>query len=796
MKKLSLLALFLSTMHLSMAQTARLQVIHNCAATAAATVDVRVNGAFPNASFDNLAFRTATPFITVPAGQNLVVTINLPNSVDSSGSLFRQTFNLTANGTFVVVASGTIGAGTYTPATPFSLQVLSTARETSASGAGFTDIVVLHGATDAPTVDVNAVGAGNLINNISYPQFSSYIGLPVANSNVQVLLANGVNVVQEYQAPLATLNTGGLALTVLASGFLNPGANNSGPGFGLFAATPAGGALIALPPVSTTPARLQVLHNCASPAAGSVDVWLNNTKLLANFAFRTATPFINAPAGTPFDLTIKLPGSTDTLNPVFKVTGLILNSAQRYLAVASGNVGGGFNPARPFSIELFGMARETAVTAGDTTRVLVYHGATDAPAVDVAAVGAGVIVDSIAYSNFRGYLGLPTANYSLQVRPTGSNVVVQQYSAPLSTLSFADSAIVVLASGYLNPAQNNNGPAFGLFVARASGGPFVPLPTQANSPARLQVIHNCAAPAAASVDVWINNSKDVPNFAFRSATPFINAAGGTPFDITIKLPGSTDTLNPLFKITGLVLESGRAYTAIASGTIAGTFSPATPFSIQLYDETREVSDDPAEVDVLVYHGATDAPAVSVSEPNLQATLIPSLSYAQFDPDGYLELPPANYTLRVSAGSTVVGNYQAQLTNLAGSAITVLASGFVNPSANSNGASFGLWVATAAGGPLTQLPIVTGLGNELLEDEISVYPNPATDQLQVQFSKELGLGTSLSIQDLSGRTILKDDLPNSVGGVRTYQVSNLPSGIYLIRITNDKTNITKKLIISN
>jgi hypothetical protein len=676
------------------------------------------------------------------------------------------------------------------------LQVLSTARETSTGGAGFTDVIVMHGATDAPTVDVNAVGVGNLINDISYPQFSSYLSLPLANYNVQVLLANGLNVVQEYQAPLASLNTGGLALTVVASGFLNPGANNSGPAFGLFAATPAGGALIALPPVSTTPARLQVLHNCATPAADSVDVWLNNTKLLPNFAFRTATSFINAPAGTPFDLTIKLPGSTDTLNPVFKVTGLILNSAQRYLAVASGNVGSGFNPVRPFSIELFGMARESAVTAGDTTRVLVFHGATDAPAVDVAAVGAGVIVDSIAYRNFRGYLGLPTANYSLQVRPEGSNVVVQQYSAPLATLGLADSAIVVLASGYLNPAQNNNGPAFGLFVARASGGAFVPLPTQASSPARLQVIHNCAAPAAASVDVWINNTKNVPNFAFRTATPFINAAGGTPFDITIKLPGSTDTLNPLFKITGLVLESGRAYTAIASGTIAGTFNPATPFSIQLYDRTREVAADTNEVDVLVFHGSTDAPAVSVTEPNLSATLIPSLSYPQFNPAGYLELQPLNYTLRVSAGATVVGNYQANLTNLRKSAITVLASGFVNPANNSNGASFGLWVATAAGGNLTQLPLVTGLGNELLEDEISIFPNPATDQVQIQFSKELGFGTRLSIQDLSGRTIIKDELPNMDGGLRTYQVNDLPSGIYLIRINNDKTNITKKLIISN
>ena len=45
-------------------------------------------------------------------------------------------------------------------------------------------------------------------------------------------------------------------------------------------------------------ARLQVIHNSADVAADQVDVYLNGTLLLDNFAFRTATPFIDAPAGT------------------------------------------------------------------------------------------------------------------------------------------------------------------------------------------------------------------------------------------------------------------------------------------------------------------------------------------------------------------------------------------------------------------------------------------------------------------------------------------------------------------
>ena len=44
-------------------------------------------------------------------------------------------------------------------------------------------------------------------------------------------------------------------------------------------------------------ARVQVIHNSADAAAAVVDVWLNDQLLLDNFAFRTASPFIDAPAG-------------------------------------------------------------------------------------------------------------------------------------------------------------------------------------------------------------------------------------------------------------------------------------------------------------------------------------------------------------------------------------------------------------------------------------------------------------------------------------------------------------------
>jgi hypothetical protein len=53
-------------------------------------------------------------------------------------------------------------------------------------------------------------------------------------------------------------------------------------------------------------ARVQVIHNSADAAAASVDVYLDDALLLDNFAFRTASSFIDAPAGTEFTITIAL----------------------------------------------------------------------------------------------------------------------------------------------------------------------------------------------------------------------------------------------------------------------------------------------------------------------------------------------------------------------------------------------------------------------------------------------------------------------------------------------------------
>ena len=454
--------------------TARVQVIHNSADMAAETVDVWLDNTL---LLDDFMFRTASPFVDAPAGVEFTIAIQGPDSESPENPIWSQNYTLEDGETYVLVANGIVSPDGYDPATPFDIYVNGMGRE-EASMSGNTDVLVFHGSTDAPTVDVVEIGAGagTIVDDLMYGDFQGYLELPTADYVLDIRDETGMNSVVAYSAPLATLGLEDAALVTVASGFLNPDNNSDGPAFGLWVALPTGGELIALPVYEPT-ARVQVIHNSADMAAETVDVWLDNTLLLDDFMFRTASPFVDAPAGVEFTIAIQGPDSESPENPIWS-QNYTLEDGETYVLVANGIVSpDGYDPATPFDIYVNGMGREEASMSGNTD-VLVFHGSTDAPTVDVVetGVGAGTIVDDIMYGDFQGYLELPTNDYQLTIKDETGAVTVAVFEAPLSSLGLDGAALVTVASGFLFPNNNSNGPAFGLWVALPAGGDLVELP--------------------------------------------------------------------------------------------------------------------------------------------------------------------------------------------------------------------------------------------------------------------------------------------------------------------------------
>ena len=230
--------------------------------------------------------------------------------------------------------------------------------------------------------------------------------------------------------------------------------------------------------ITAQTARVQVIHNSADAAAEFVDVYLNDALLIPNFEFRTASPFIDAPAGEEIGLSVAPPNSSGVEEAIFTAP-VTLTEGETYVVVADGIVSGsGYNPPQDFGLQIYPLGREAASDPANTD-VLVHHGSTDAPAVDVVetGVGAGTIVDDLAYTEFQGYLELPTADYTLQINTADGSTGVVAYAAPLATLALDGAALVAVASGFLDPSQNSDGPAFGVYVALPAGGELVALPS-------------------------------------------------------------------------------------------------------------------------------------------------------------------------------------------------------------------------------------------------------------------------------------------------------------------------------
>ncbi len=64
-----------------------------------------------------------------------------------------MTTTLADGETYVVVADGIVSPTGYNPAPAFNLEVYAGAQETSANPSN-TDVLIHHGSTDAPTVDI------------------------------------------------------------------------------------------------------------------------------------------------------------------------------------------------------------------------------------------------------------------------------------------------------------------------------------------------------------------------------------------------------------------------------------------------------------------------------------------------------------------------------------------------------------------------------------------------------------------------------------------------------------------
>jgi len=157
-------------------------------------------------------------------------------------------------------------------------------------------------------------------------------------------------------------------------------------------------------------ANVRVLH--ASPDAPAVDVFVDGSEAISDLAFNDITDYVALPAGAH---TIQVfPASADgTGDPVMEAD-VTLTADTDYTIAAVGLLA---------DIEPLVLVDDNTAPAAGEANLRFVHASPDAPAVDIYADGAGVVVPNASFKDASGYLNLAADTYNLEVRAAGTETV-------------------------------------------------------------------------------------------------------------------------------------------------------------------------------------------------------------------------------------------------------------------------------------------------------------------------------------------------------------------------------------
>lgn len=223
---------------------------------------------------------------------------------------------------------------------------------------------------------------------------------------------------------------------------------------------------------------------------------------------------------------------------------------------------------------------------------------------------------------------------------------------------------------------------------------------------KVQFINNCADLSVNGIDVYIDNTLLSNSIFFRTATAFIDVTSSSPITIGIAPANSMSVADTFYSIQ-TTLSSANFYVVVANGIESTSgYSPLEPFRLDISNVGRDISSSPNNTDLLFLHGCTDLDNFDIRTGI--TTIADDLSFGDYD-DAYYTTPsftPINIRFTNNSGSNTLYNFDADFSGLGlvGTAGVAMTSGFVDPSSNSNGQPFGLWVAPSGGGAMVEIPL--------------------------------------------------------------------------------------------
>lgn len=322
----------------------------------------------------------------------------------------------------------------------------------------------------------------------------------------------------------------------------------------------------------------------------------------------------------------------------------------------------------------------------------------------------------------------------------------------------------------------------------------------------VQVYHNSPDPALAALDLYVGGIKQILGINFRAG--FQSAGFIQDFDYIIDLhaaASSTSALNSTLRF------DADSVVAVVQGVGNPSSFAANPDGADIslgfvIKEPTNIVQPAGTTKITVFHGATDAPTLDVTVPALNGfALISDLSYGDFQE----AVGSSGTDISTTLGTVIVdlkkpdnSVYKSYLVPLAafdGKAVSVLASGFVDSTANQNGKSFRLFVGVSSA-PFPQIVFlqdttaVSSINDPAVADmHFRMFPNPTSNNLVMAFDVEETSDVTIDILDITGR-IVKTVVNSNYNKGRvalTENVSDLQSGTYITRVASSTKVSTYK-----
>lgn len=229
-------------------------------------------------------------------------------------------------------------------------------------------------------------------------------------------------------------------------------------------------------------AHIQIINNSPDPAAAMLDIYVEGDAweygpLTNDLRFRTASRMIEVFT----DVTIMIaPADSTSPDDATQFFRIRVDPNSTNVLVINGLMDPTTFDPNPDGEEIGLSIHAIKNPWNEEKGVAVFHGVPDAPALDLVLNNDPTLkpVDDLKYGSSTPYIALPDGASVMEVTNSDNTVQLGSFDAtlPNPVLGYGlPETVVVVASGFLNEAQNENA-QFGLYTFPSTGGEGVRLP--------------------------------------------------------------------------------------------------------------------------------------------------------------------------------------------------------------------------------------------------------------------------------------------------------------------------------